>query len=73
MPCNDCKFFHSETSACRKHPPQFHVLLVPRQSVVNGHQVGVQNVSGWPTTGPDEWCGEHQPAVRFQGIGGLAS
>lgn len=56
--CGACAFWdrgnHSTTGLCRRWGPD-------RLAVTDSLAVLVAE-SGWPTTGPDDWCGEFEAA-----------
>lgn len=59
--CSTCRFWEQHEDAfegfCRRLPPATHFRVRG-----NGNPYDVHAWGYWPDTGPDEWCGEHQPA-----------
>lgn len=54
--CSTCRFHQSETSECRRNPPQIY------PDVYNsGTEICTTRYSKFPAVSGDDWCGEHQP------------
>lgn len=53
--CRNCEFYHMQLSECRFKSPV--IVMVPRGTNHDGSQ-RLTPVSQWPTTRPDDWCGD---------------
>jgi hypothetical protein len=62
MTCKTCRFWTKEE--CHRMPP---VVLSQTWSNTEGYRgeyresISSNQVTAWPETAADEWCGEHQP------------
>ena len=56
--CAQCRFWKSHPQQ-EYHPYGYCRVLSPRLFMRED-----QNESGWPTTAPDDWCGEWRPELK---------
>lgn len=52
--CDTCKFYYPMKTECRVNAPT--VLT----SIINPQTGAGMNVSGWPGTRPEHWCGKYE-------------
>jgi hypothetical protein len=75
--CQTCRFVgptgRRGRPVCRRYPPTVQVVVESR-TFKKDHYEGVPtwsekrgDVSLWPSTTSDAWCGEHQPKDRPHG------
>jgi hypothetical protein len=64
--CATCRFFlPAERPECRAHPPQTSFVAVPQQTL-QGPAIGIQQISSFPHTQLEHWCGEW--AAKFSSM-----
>lgn len=52
---------------CRAHPPQVTMIPVVEQSLAGVQRQGLQQLTYWPKTQRDHWCGEWMGTVTIGG------